>query len=188
MESNYIESIIKQFQYYKHLGESTIERLSDEELSYMPNEASNSVAIIVKHLWGNMMSRWTDYLTTDGEKTWRDRDAEFENDINSRNDLLEKWEEGWQCVFNALEITKGEDLEKIVYIRNQGHTIIEVINRQLAHYAYHVGQIVYLGKMLKDQGWESLSVPKNQSNAYNQEKFSQPKKRGHFTDEFLNKE
>lgn len=185
METNYIESIIKQFQYYKHLGERTIERLNDEELFYMPNETSNSVAILVKHLWGNMMSRWTDFLNSDGEKEWRDRDAEFENDLFSKGELVKKWEEGWHCVFTALEEIRDTNLERIVYIRNQGHTIIEVINRQLAHYAYHVGQIVYLGKLIRNEGWESLSIPKNHSKSYNEEKFNQPKKRSHFTDEFL---
>lgn len=119
-----------------------------------------------------MISRWTDFLTSDGEKEWRDRDSEFENDITTRQELLDKWNAGWTCLFTALNALKPEDLDKIIYIRNQGHTVMEAINRQLAHYPYHVGQIVYLGKMLVDKEWTSLSIPKRKSNEYNTDKFS----------------
>lgn len=182
---DYLGSTIKQFQYYKMLVEKTFSQVSDEQLFYQFNENSNSIAIIVHHLWGNMMSRWTDFLSTDGEKEWRNRDAEFENVIASREELLARWEEGWQCVFAALEPLQNDDLNKIVYIRNQGHTVLEAINRQLAHYPYHVGQIVYLGKMFSDKKWQSLSIPKGGSKTFNAEKFSTEKARGHFTDEFL---
>lgn len=184
----YITSVTKQFEYYKQLGEKTFEQLKDEQLFYVFNEASNSIAIIVQHLWGNMLSRWTDFLTSDGEKEWRERDKEFEESVKTRGELLKKWEEGWQCLFNALGSLKDEDLEKIVYIRNQGHTAMEAINRQLAHYPYHVGQIVFLGKMLTNNHWKSLSIPKNQSKQYNSEKFAQPKSKTHFTDEYLKKD
>lgn len=187
MDLNYLDSVKKQFAYYKMLGDKTFEQLDDDQLFWQYNEDSNSIATIVKHLWGNMLSRWTDFLTTDGEKTWRDRDAEFENDLNSRADVLAKWEEGWNCLFQALDGLKPSDLDTIIYIRNQGHTVMEAINRQLAHYPYHVGQIVFLGKMLADQGWTSLSIPKGDSQRYNAGKFVQPKERGHFTDEFLRK-
>jgi hypothetical protein len=185
MDSNYLDSTIKQFEYYKMLGDKTFEQLTEEQLFWQYNKESNSIAVIVKHLWGNMLSRWTDFLTTDGEKEWRNRDAEFENDINSREELLQKWNEGWTCLFNALNSLKEEDLNKIIYIRNQGHTVIEAINRQLAHYPYHIGQIVFSGKMLCNGNWTSLSIPKGNSGQYNQQKFSKDKSRAHFTDEFL---
>ena len=187
MTNDYLESVKKQFEYYKMLGEKTFVQLSDDKLFWQYNQDSNSIAIIVKHLWGNMLSRWTDFLNTDGEKEWRDRDAEFENDIKTRQELIDKWNEGWMCLFNAINSLTLEDLEKIIYIRNQGHTVTEAINRQLAHYPYHVGQIVFIGKMLAENGWSSLSIPKGNSQAYNSEKFLKPKERTHFTDEFLDK-
>lgn len=187
MAGNYLESARKQFEYYKLLGDKTFAQLSDEQLYWQYNADSNSVAIIVKHLWGNMLSRWTDFLTTDGEKEWRNRDAEFETENKSRTALLAKWNEGWNCLFNALNQLSEEDLEKIIYIRNQGHTVMEAINRQLAHYPYHVGQIVFLGKMLCGEKWQSLSIPKGNSATYNAEKFSQEKGRQHFTDEYIKK-
>lgn len=185
MTNNYLESIKKQFSYYKMLGDKTFSQLQDDQLFWQYNEESNSIATIVKHLWGNMRSRWTDFLTTDGEKEFRDREAEFENDMLSKAELLERWNEGWNCLFNALSALTIEDLDKIIYIRHEGHTVTEAINRQLAHYSYHVGQIVFLGKMLADKGWTSLSIPKGGSTTYNQEKFSKPKHRGHFTDNFI---
>lgn len=189
MTNNYLESIKKQFEYYKMLGEKTFSQVEDEMLFWQYNESSNSMAIIVKHLWGNMLSRWTTFLTSDGEKEWRNRDEEFENNIKTREELLEKWNEGWRCLFDAINPLTEEDLGKIIYIRNQGHTVTEAINRQLAHYSYHIGQIVFLGKMLVGDNWTSLSIPKGDSSTYNKNKFSAPKERGHFTDEFLkNKE
>lgn len=185
MNDNYIDSAIKQFEYYKLLGEKTFDQISDEALLWQYNSDSNSIATIVKHLWGNMLSRWTDFLTTDGEKEFRNRDAEFENDIASRQELLEKWNEGWNCLFGTLRALQSHDLGKIVYIRNQGHTVLEAINRQLAHYPYHIGQIVFIGKMQAQNNWNSLSIPKGNSASYNQNKFSKPKQKGHFTDEFL---
>ena len=167
------------------LGDKTFIQLPDEKLFWQFNQESNSIGTIVKHLWGNMLSRWTDFLTSDGEKEWRKRDAEFDNDIQSREELLQKWKEGWDCLFTAIDSLNDADLETIIYIRNQGHTVTEAINRQLAHYAYHVGQIVFLGKMLANNNWISLSIPKGNSNQYNTDKFSRPKHTGHFTDEFL---
>lgn len=185
MATDYLPSVKKQFKYYKQLGEKTFEQLTDEQLFWKCNEESNSIATVVKHLWGNMLSRWTDFLTTDGEKDWRNREAEFDNDIKTREELLNKWNEGWACLFNTLDSVNDTDLDKIIYIRNQGHTVTEAINRQLAHYPYHVGQIVFIGKMLKDGSWKSLSIPRGASASYNAEKFSKPKEKGHFTDEFL---
>src|SRR4029078_3732524 len=137
------------------------------ELHWQYNEESNSIAIIVKHLWGNMLSRWTDFLTADGEKPTRDRETEFENDIKDKKELLHKWNEGWACLFNAVNSLKEEDLTTIIYIRNEGHTVTEAINRQVAHYAYHVGQIFFIGKMIKGKDWESLSIPRGKSQQFN---------------------
>lgn len=187
MTNDYLESAKKQFEYYKMLGEKTFEQLTDEQLFWQFNEESNSIAIIVKHLWGNMLSRWTDFLTTDGEKEWRKRDAEFDNDIADRKELLTKWNEGWDCLFKALNPLTEHDLTKEIFIRNQGHTVTEAINRQLAHYPYHVGQIVFIGKMLCNDKWTSLSIPKGNSQEYNSDKFSKPKHTQHFTDEFISK-
>ena len=175
MTDNYLGSIKKQFEFYKTLGEKTIAQLPDEKLFWQYNKESNSIAIIVKHLWGNMLSRWTDFLTSDGEKQWRERDAEFENDINTREELLAKWAEGWNCLFDAINPLTDEDLEKEIFIRNMGHSVTEAINRQLAHYAYHVGQIVFIGKMICNEDWVSLSIPRGDSKNYNEEKFSKPK-------------
>ncbi|MDN5204475.1 DUF1572 domain-containing protein [Fulvivirgaceae bacterium BMA10] len=187
MKNNYLESIIKQFEYYKQLGEKAIDQVNDEQLNWQFNPESNSIATIVKHLWGNMLSRWTDFLNTDGEKEWRNREAEFDNDISERNELMQKWEEGWDCLLNSLNSLKEDDLEKIIYIRNQGHTVVEAINRQLAHYSYHIGQVVFLARMLAGGDWKSLSIPRGKSQQYNAQKFSQKKGKRHFTDEFINK-
>lgn len=185
MNETYLNGIIKQFEYYKLLGEKTFNQLDDSALFRQYNEDCNSIATLVKHLWGNMLSRWTDFLNSDGEKEWRKRDEEFENDINSREEMLQKWNEGWQCLFDAIKPLNDDDLYKTIYIRNQGHTVMEAINRQLAHYAYHVGQIVFAGKMLANENWQSLSIPKGGSKAFNAEKFSKEKENKHFTDEFL---
>lgn len=184
MESGYLESVLKQFEYYKLLGEKTFSQLPEEKLFWKYNDESNSISIIVQHLWGNMLSRWTNFLTTDGEKEWRNRDAEFEDNIQSKDELIAKWDEGWKVFLDTLYSLKEEDLSKLIYIRNQGHTVLEAINRQLAHYSYHIGQIVFIGKMCAGQ-WESLSIPKGKSTTYNKDKFSKPMQKGHFTDEYI---
>lgn len=186
MAYDFLESAIKQFEYYKLLGEKSFAQVSDEQLFWQYNEDSNSIATIVKHLWGNMMSRWTDFLTTDGEKEWRKRDEEFENNITSREEMMKQWNEGWDCVFNAIRSLQEEDFGKVVYIRNMAQTVTEAISRQLAHYAYHVGQIVYVARMAAKE-WKSLSIPKGQSQEYNKEMFSQPKRKEHFTEELMKK-
>lgn len=180
---NYLESVIKQFEYYKMLGERTFEQVTDEKLFWQYNHDSNSIATLVKHLSGNMLSRWSDFLTTDGEKDWRNRDAEFYNDITSRLEMLDNWQAGWRVLLNTLHSLTDADLDKIIYIRNQGHSVMEAINRQLAHYPYHIGQIVFIGKLAAQQ-WHSLSIPKGASMQFNQQKFSEPKHNEHFTDEF----
>ena len=184
---DYLSGVKKQFEYYKMLGEKTFDQLSDAQLFWQANEESNSIAVIVKHLCGNMLSRWTDFLHTDGEKAWRNREVEFDNDLGSREELLASWQRGWQCLFDALNQITDVDLEKEILIRNQSHTIVEAINRQLAHYPYHVGQIVFIGKMLCNDQWSSLSIPRGNSQEYNSQKFSQKPSKQHFTDEFLKK-
>lgn len=188
MNNDYLTSVKKQFEYYKMLGDKTFAQLNELQLFSQFNEESNSIAMIVKHLYGNMLSRWTDFLTSDGEKEWRNRDEEFENDIANKEELLTKWNTGWQCLFDTINSLTSADLVKEIYIRNQGHTVTEAINRQLAHYPYHVGQIVFIGKMLCNENWKSLSIPKGDSKAFNDEKFAQPKHKQHFTDEFLKDE
>ncbi len=187
LEVSYLKSIKQQFEYYKILGEKAIEQLEEEQLFIALNEDSNSIATIVKHISGNMLSRWTDFLNSDGEKEWRNRDAEFENDIKTKSELLAIWNKGWACLFEAINPLKDEDLSKIIYIRNEGHTVTEAINRQLAHYPYHIGQIVFLAKLLKKTEWNSLSIPKNKSANYNADKFSQEKAIKNFTEEELRK-
>lgn len=188
MQKNYLESIDKQFRYYKLLGEKTFQQLTEADLFWQYNPESNSIAIIVNHLSGNMKSRWTDFLTSDGEKEWRNRDREFESIIKSKAAMLKRWEEGWKCLFDALASIHEDNFETEIYIRNQGHTVVEAINRQLSHYAYHIGQITFIGKMIKGSDWTSLSVPKGHSKAYNEQKFTQEKRRTHFTEEYLNPE
>ena len=204
MNTDYLKSAKQQFQYYKQLGDKTMDQLNDEQLFWQYNDASNSIAVMAKHLWGNMMSRWTDFLTTDGEKDFRKRDEEFELrvgpslqgvdtanaegvDEHSRAVIIEKWEQGWACLFTALDSINEDNFDTTIYIRNQGHSIPEAVNRQMMHYAYHVGQMVYLGRMMKGEDWQSLSIPKGNSKAYNAEKFSQEKGKRHFTDEYLGK-
>ncbi|WP_116789090.1 DUF1572 family protein [Flavobacterium psychrotrophum] len=182
---SYLESTRKQFLYYKTLGEKAMAQLEPEQLFYSADEDTNSIAVIVKHLQGNMLSRWTDFLTSDGEKEWRNRDDEFIDTYIDKNALMAGWEQGWQCLFTALDTVTPESLDSIIYIRNEGHTVVEAINRQLAHYPYHIGQIVFYAKMLKQTAWESLSIPKNNSAQYNSGKFAQEKAIRNFTDNEL---
>jgi hypothetical protein len=181
---SYLSSILRQFKLYKSLGEKAMAQVTDDKLFWQYNEESNSIAIIVKHLHGNMLSRWTDFLTTDGEKETRHRDEEFINHKISREALMILWDEGWARCLNTIESLKDDDLEKIIYIRNEGHTVMEAINRQVSHYPYHVGQIVFIAKMCADN-FLSLSIPRNASTNYNAKKFSEEKTNRHFTDEFL---
>lgn len=181
---DHLQDIRKLFTYYKGLGDKAISQVDDQALLWQPTPDSNSMALVVKHLHGNMMSRWTDFLTTDGEKPWRKRDDEFENPKADRAAMLKDWETGWQCLFAALDQLEREDMDRIIFIRNQGQTVLEALHRQLAHYAYHVGQIVYLAKLLAGVGWTSLSIPKQKSADFNKAHFEVPANRVHFTDEF----
>jgi hypothetical protein len=181
--NSYLASIKKQMEYYRSLGDKTFGQLNDAQLFWQPDNESNSIAMIVKHMHGNMLSRWTDFLEADGEKEWRKRDQEFDNDIPNREVLITQWDAGWKCLMDALNNLTEADLEREIFIRNMGHTVIEAINRQLTHYSYHVGQIVFIGKWVQKENWDSLSIPKGQSKVYNQEKFAKPKRKEHFTDD-----
>ena len=183
MTDSTLKNTISVFDYYKSLGEKAMAQISDEALFQMPDEKSNSISVIVKHLHGNMLSRWTDFLTTDGEKEWRDRDFEFEETIETREEVMKQWNEGWACVFSALNALQPEDFDKTVYIRNMGQTVLEAIMRQMAHYAYHIGQIVYLARLLNEGDWNTLTIPKGGSAAYNKEKNAPGKRIEHFTEE-----
>lgn len=179
---NYLESVKKQFKYYEGLGRYTMEQVDEESLFFEPADDANSIAIIVKHLHGNMLSRWTDFLDSDGEKEWRNRDDEFEGTLTNRKEVYQLWNEGWNCLFKAIEPLTEDQLAQIVYIRNEGHSVMEAINRQLCHYIYHVGQIVFIGKIIKGTDWISPTIPKGKSKEFNKEKFSKEKSRKHFSD------
>ncbi len=185
MYNDFLTSTTRQLANYKLLAEKTFSQIPDEVLFWQYNEESNSIATIVKHLSGNMLSRWTDFLETDGEKEWRNRDAEFLNNISTRAEMMDLWNKGWQCLFLALSRLTPADLQKEIHIRNQTHSVLEAISRQLAHYPYHVGQIVYIGKMASNNNWSSLSIPRGDSEKFNAGKFSQPKHPEHFTDDVL---
>lgn len=164
---NFIADAVKRMKYYKLLGEKTFEQLDDADFFYKPNGESNSIAIIIQHMYGNMMSRFTNFLTEDGEKAWRKRDAEFVDEQISRQDLLDLWNTGWATVTGAMGVLSDADLEKEITIRNEKLFVYDAVLRQLAHYPYHIGQIVFLGKMIKGDNWENLSVPKGGSANFN---------------------
>jgi hypothetical protein len=161
---NYLDDARKAMRAYKKLAEKALDQLKDEEFFVTLDEESNSAAVVMKHMAGNMFSRWTDFLTTDGEKPDRNRDMEFVITPDTTKDaMLDYWERGWQCVFAALDPLQVEDLEKRVFIRGEEHTVVQAINRQLMHYAYHIGQIVYLAKHFRSAEWNSLSIPRNRT-------------------------
>ena len=167
--TSYVSDSTNLFSYYKKLGERAMEQCPDDELFAAQDGESNSIAIIVKHMAGNMRSRWTDFLTSDGEKPDRNRDSEFEDAPKTRAELLEVWEKGWKCVLDALEPLTEADLTRTVTIRAEPHSVMQAINRQVAHYAYHVGQIVYLAKHFaaeRSGSWKALSVPRGKSKEF----------------------
>jgi hypothetical protein len=167
LASHLLQSTITRVKYYKTLGDKTFEQLTEADFHFMPNAESNSIAIIIQHVAGNMLSRWADFLTTDGEKDWRNRDTEFEEQHLSKEKLIAFWEKGWQCYLDALQNLTEDDLLKTITIRSEGLLVVDAINRQLAHYPYHVGQIVYLGRLIKQQNWKNLSIPKGTSQQFN---------------------
>ena len=164
--TSYREGSLGVFRYYKRLAEGAMAQVSDRQLTISPDPESNSIAVIVKHMAGNMCSRWTDFLTTDGEKPWRNRDCEFEDAPEGRAALMELWEQGWATLFSALEPLTEADLARTVTIRGEPHSAMQAINRQLAHYPYHCGQIIFLAKHLRGAEWQSLSVPRGKSQDY----------------------
>ena len=164
---NYSDDALKSFRSYKKLAARAIEQVTDEEFFAAIDEEANSIAVVVKHIAGNLRSRWTDFLTTDGEKDFRDRDSEFEITLDTRESLMEFWETGWQTLFDAIEPLTADDFSRTVTIRGQPHTVVEAINRQLTHYSYHIGQIVLLAKHFRSIDWKTLSVPKNRSAEFN---------------------
>ena len=164
----YLSTTIKRLKYYKQLGDQTFDQLNEQDFHWQPSSESNSIAVIIQHVAGNMLSRWTNFLTEDGEKEWRRRDDEFEIHNYSKQQLLETWNEGWKCFIDALGSLTTDDLLKTIYIRKEPLTAIDAINRQLAHYPYHIGQIVYIGRLVKNENWKNLSIPKGRSQQYNQ--------------------
>ena len=163
----YLSTVIKRLKYYKELGEKTFEQLEEKDFHLLPTSESNSIAVIVQHLTGNMVSRFTNFLIEDGEKEWRQRDDEFEIHQLSKQQVIDLWNKGWQCCFEALESLTENDLLTIIYIRKEPLSVVDAINRQLAHYPYHIGQIIYIGRMIKNKDWKNLSIPKGQSLQYN---------------------
>lgn len=175
-----LDGSVRLFKYYKMLAEKTAIQLTDEELHHAPTGELNSVAVLMKHISGNMISRWTNFRTEDGEKPWRNRESEFNDDIATRKELLGHWEKGWDVLFNSLNSIENDEINQLIYIRNEGHTILEAVERHLAHVAYHTGQIVMLAKWMRGESWETLTIPKGKTEEFNQEKFSKPKTRGFY--------
>ncbi len=164
---DYLLTAIRRLKYYRGLGEKALEQLSEEQLNCSHNDTVNSIAIIIQHLSGNMISRWTNFLKEDGEKKWRERDQEFETQHHSMATLMVLWNKGWDLFIDTLENLKKEDLKKTIYIREEPLTVVDAINRQLAHYPYHIGQIIMMGKILRGKDWQNLSIPKKGSHDYN---------------------
>jgi len=163
IEEQFLSSAIKRLEDYKTLGEKAIDRLTSEQLNWQPNKSSNNIAIIIKHMHGNMLSCWTNFLTEDGEKEWRKRDEEFESNGISKEQILQWWNDGWLVCLNSLHSLSKEDILKTITIRNQPLIVIDAINRQIAHYSYHIGQIIYVAKCIMDTNWTSLSIVKRSS-------------------------
>lgn len=168
MHSNFLLSITNRMKQYQEMGTSTLNQLNEEQIHFKPSPESNSVAILVQHLYGNMMSRWTGFLNQDGEKEWRKRDSEFESMDVSKEDLISFWTMGWHQVMTSLQELKDEDLSKTITIRSESMTAMDGILRHLSHYAYHVGQMVILAKMLLDKNWKTLSIERGQSKVFNE--------------------
>lgn len=176
LANEFLVQTIAIFHSSKSLADRTFAQLSFEELTWSPNEESNSIAIIVKHMSGNMISRWTDFLTTDGEKPWRNRDTEFDANYMNKEELLQSWEKGWSVLFDTLEYLDGGDLLKTITIRGENHSVIQAIHRQISHYSTHIGQIVYIGKQIKNNNWQTLSIPRGNSQQYLEQKLRENQK------------
>ena len=168
----YLRSITAAFEKYKVMGDNTFEQLEEKDFHFLPDEGSNSIAVIVQHISGNLTSRFTDFLTSDGEKATRNRDMEFEEQKLSKSELIEGWNSSWKILLESLNNLKNEDLLKTIYIRKEAHSVIEALNRSLTHTVYHIGQIVYLAKHIKKDSWKTLSVPKGKSKEFNKSMFT----------------
>lgn len=176
LAQHYLEDALGSFRAYKKLAEKALDQLKDDEYFVTLDAEANSIAVIMKHMAGNMFSRWTDFLTTDGEKPDRNRDGEFViSPETTKDEVRDYWERGWACLFQALEPLQPEDFERKVFIRGEEHTIVQAINRQLMHYAQHIGQIVFLAKHFRSSEWQSLSIPRNRSADFNAQLGSQPR-------------
>lgn len=169
LATTYLQSASKRVAYYKALGDKTFAQLSETDFHFSPNNECNSIAVLIQHLAGNMLSRWTDFLTSDGEKEGRDRDTEFEEQSLGKQQLIELWEKGWACFLTALQQLSADDLLRNITIRQESLTVVDAINRQLAHYPHHVGQIIYVAKIIKEAQWQTLSIAKGSSHQYNQQ-------------------
>ena len=165
----YLKSVIKRLDYYKGRCDKTFEQLNEDDFYFKPDAENNSIAIIIQHMAGNMLSRWTDFLTADGEKEWRNRDTEFEEQQLTKQQLIDFWNKGWACCLIMLRSLTEDDLLKTIHIRNEAQVVIDAINRQLAHYPYHTGQIIYIVRIIKKEKWKTLSIAKGQSVQYNQQ-------------------
>lgn len=171
MKTEYIKNIQATFLQYKNLGEKAMVQVEEKRLFWAFNNDSNSIGMIVQHLSGNMLSRFTNFYEEDGEKPWRNRDKEFESLLSTKAEVMDAWNKGWDCFLNVVNHLHDLDLERTVYIRGEAHSVLEAVNRQLAHYSYHIGQIVFLSKMVAEKEWETLSIAKNKSVDFNEKKF-----------------
>jgi uncharacterized damage-inducible protein DinB len=180
--SSVISGSQRLFRYYKQLTEKAVAQLTEEQVRQITTLSSHSAAILMKHISGCLASRWTSFRTEDGEKTWRDRESEFSDDFAGREELMEHWQKGWKVLFDALDSLSADELEEIIYIRNEGHTITEAIQRNLSHTAYHTGQVVMIARHLAGDSWQSLSIPPGETESFNQKKFAGEKKRGFYLD------
>lgn len=160
LEKIFKENILKRFESYKQMGDKTFDQLIETDFFFQPSAENNTIAVNIQHLYGNMLSRFTNFLSEDGEKTWRKRDAEFENSAANRSDLLSFWNEGWACVFKAINDLEEKNFTATIYIRGESLSVCDALLRQLGHYAYHVGQIVLIAKMIKGDEWKTLSIPR----------------------------
>jgi hypothetical protein len=165
--TSYLDDSLSLFRHYKKLAETSMAQVTDEQLFTVLDPEMNSIALIVKHMAGNMRSRWTDFLNSDGEKADRNRDSEFEEPPSSREEMMQLWESGWNCVFAALAPLSSEDMSRTVYIRGEAHSVMQAVHRQIAHYSYHCGQIVFLAKHFQYRQWKSPTVPRGQSENFN---------------------
>jgi hypothetical protein len=165
--TSYLKDATDNFRYYKRLAERSFEQVSDEALTFAPDQGSNSIATLAKHLSGNMLSRWRDFLTTDGEKPNRHRDTEFDKPFATRAEMIAAWDAGWKLLFDTLATLTDADLDKRITIRGEAHSVLQAVTRQNTHIAYHVGQIVYIAKLVASERWNILSVPRGKSSEYN---------------------